>query len=97
MAAEQAARYFEGVAEANPDPCAITPAYKQQDELAYQLSRVPFKTPRPVKIIVVGAGISGISMAHEVNVGSTIKAASLTVYEKNGGVGGTWYENRYPG
>jgi NADH dehydrogenase FAD-containing subunit len=97
MAAEAAAEYFMSVAAANPDPCAVTAAYRHEDELAYQLSRVPFKTPRPVKIIVVGAGISGLSMAHEVNIGNTIKAATLTVYEKNAGVGGTWYENRYPG
>ena len=44
-------------------------------------------------VVVVGAGISGISAAVQ------LKAAGVpfVVIEKNSGVGGTWFENRYPG
>ena len=54
----------------------------------------PLNTPRPIRIIVIGAGISGIAFAY--------KALSLTnvtfvIYEKNADVGGTWFESRYPG
>jgi len=44
-------------------------------------------------VVVVGAGISGISAAVQ------LKAAGIpfVVIEKNSGVGGTWFENRYPG
>jgi len=44
-------------------------------------------------VVVVGAGISGISAAVQ------LKAAGIpfVVIEKNPGVGGTWFENRYPG
>lgn len=44
-------------------------------------------------VLIVGAGISGLSAAVE------LKAAGIraTIFEKNPDVGGTWFENRYPG
>ncbi|MFF5259976.1 flavin-containing monooxygenase [Actinomadura viridis] len=44
-------------------------------------------------VVIIGAGISGISAAAE------LKAAGfgVTLFEKNPDVGGTWWENRYPG
>lgn len=44
-------------------------------------------------VLVIGAGVSGILAAIR------LKEAGLpfTVIEKNAGVGGTWYENSYPG
>ncbi|KAI1855661.1 hypothetical protein JX266_000526 [Neoarthrinium moseri] len=50
---------------------------------------------RFVRIICIGAGASGICLAYKLNRSFT--KFSLTVYEKNPGIGGTWYENRYPG
>ncbi|VXB61937.1 NAD(P)/FAD-dependent oxidoreductase [Aeromicrobium sp. 9AM] len=46
-----------------------------------------------LSVIIVGAGVSGIAAAVE------LKAAGIraTIFEKNSEVGGTWYENRYPG
>jgi NAD(P)-binding Rossmann-like domain len=95
--AAAAAEYFRNLAASVTDPVAGTTAYKNKDDLAYQLSSVPLKTPRPLKIIFAGAGISGLSFAHELNTGGAMQNVSLTIYEKNAGVGGTWYENRYPG
>ena len=95
MAAE-AVQYFKHVVPEVPDPAAVTEAYKEKNELAYLLSQVPLGTPREVKIIVCGAGLSGLGFAREVHVGN-IKAASVAVYEKNSNIGGTWWENRYPG
>lgn len=45
------------------------------------------------KVLVIGAGFSGIAM------GAKLKEAgfSFTIIEKNADVGGTWYENTYPG
>jgi 4-hydroxyacetophenone monooxygenase len=45
------------------------------------------------RVIVIGAGMSGL------NVAAQLKHAGIpfTVLEKNGEVGGTWHENRYPG
>jgi hypothetical protein len=73
-----------------------TASYKDVDEVAYRLSQLPMGTSRPLKVIAVGAGFSGLALAHEVEIGK-IKNISLTIYEKNSGLGGTWFENRYPG
>lgn len=45
------------------------------------------------KVIVIGAGMSGLLAAKR------LKDAGIpfVVVEKNDGVGGTWYENQYPG
>ncbi|KAJ9643168.1 uncharacterized protein PV06_05556 [Exophiala oligosperma] len=50
---------------------------------------------RPLRVIVVGAGISGILAS--IRLPQRISNLSLQVYEKNSDVGGTWFENRYPG
>ncbi|KAG8159088.1 hypothetical protein KVR01_010749 [Diaporthe batatas] len=50
---------------------------------------------RYVKVICVGAGASGLCLAYKLQ--KCFRNYSLTIYEKNHGVGGTWFENRYPG
>lgn len=47
---------------------------------------------RPIKIIVIGAGLSGILAG--IRFPQYIKNLELTIYDKNPEVGGTWYENR---
>ena len=48
---------------------------------------------RDFKVIVIGAGVGGINAAIQ------MKRAGFTyqVFERNAGVGGTWYDNSYPG
>ncbi|KUI58951.1 Putative sterigmatocystin biosynthesis monooxygenase stcW [Cytospora mali] len=50
---------------------------------------------RHVKVICVGAGASGLCLAYKLQ--RSFKNHSLTIYEKNPSVGGTWFENKYPG
>jgi hypothetical protein len=50
---------------------------------------------RPMSVIIIGAGFSGIYCG--VRIPERLRNVKLTIYEKNAGVGGTWYENRYPG
>jgi hypothetical protein len=50
---------------------------------------------RPLSLIIIGAGFSGIYCG--VRIPERLRNVKLTIYEKNAGVGGTWYENRYPG
>jgi NAD(P)-binding Rossmann-like domain len=50
---------------------------------------------RPMSVIVIGGGFSGIYCG--VRIPQRLRNVKLTIYEKNAGVGGTWYENKYPG
>lgn len=52
-------------------------------------------TVRPLKVICIGAGISGILTA--INVQKNVQKLDLTIYDKNEELGGTWFENKYPG
>ncbi|KAK0646766.1 flavin-binding monooxygenase [Cercophora newfieldiana] len=54
----------------------------------------PINTARPIRVIVIGAGISGIAFAYKAK---SLSNFSYTIYEKNPDIGGTWYESRYPG
>ncbi|KAJ5733016.1 hypothetical protein N7533_013463 [Penicillium manginii] len=50
---------------------------------------------RPLRIVVIGAGISGILSC--IRFRQRIPNIEICVYEKNPDIGGTWFENRYPG
>jgi ribulose 1,5-bisphosphate synthetase/thiazole synthase len=50
---------------------------------------------RPLKVIFLGAGISGIVAG--IRFPQYVKNLDLTIYDKNPELGGTWWENRYPG
>ncbi|KIX98610.1 uncharacterized protein Z520_05911 [Fonsecaea multimorphosa CBS 102226] len=53
--------------------------------------------PRALRIIIIGAGIAGIAAVKLFKERFQGLPVSLTIYEKNADVGGTWLENRYPG
>lgn len=61
----------------------------------YIILEQPMGSIKPVRVICIGAGASGINMAYQVS--KYLKNVTLIVYEKNPDIGGTWYENRYPG
>lgn len=96
--ASRAVGYFRSTVDrkATLSPSSSTEAYRDKDDLAYLLSQRPLGLPRRVKVIVIGSGFSGLSFAHEVQSGS-LANVDLQIFEKNAGVGGTWFENRYPG
>ncbi|KAH7039550.1 uncharacterized protein B0I36DRAFT_370652 [Microdochium trichocladiopsis] len=48
-----------------------------------------------MKVIIIGAGFSGIYCG--VRIPERLRNVTLKIYEKNEGIGGTWFENRYPG
>ena len=48
---------------------------------------------RPFRVAVVGAGMSGLAAAYRLRQAGI----SVEIFEKNDDVGGTWWENRYPG
>ncbi|KAF5988509.1 sterigmatocystin biosynthesis monooxygenase stcW [Fusarium coicis] len=92
-AATRAAKVLQELADKNPEPCGATEAWRGVDDVAYALSQLSLFTPRPIKIVAVGAGLSGLAIAHAVEAG-LLPGAELTIYEKNAGIGGTWFENR---
>ncbi|KAL4876539.1 hypothetical protein BJY04DRAFT_231557 [Aspergillus karnatakaensis] len=55
----------------------------------------PIHTERPIKIICIGAGASGLLFAYKLQRSFT--NFNVTIYEKNADIAGTWFENRYPG
>ena len=48
---------------------------------------------RPFTVVIVGAGMSGLAAAHRLGQAGV----PFVILEKNSDVGGTWFENRYPG
>ncbi|KAJ5355635.1 hypothetical protein N7517_010244 [Penicillium concentricum] len=64
-----------------------------QDE--YTVLEEPLGATRHIRIATIGAGISGLNMIRALR--KTMSNYEHVVYEKNPEVGGTWYENRYPG
>lgn len=48
---------------------------------------------RSVSVVVIGAGLSGIIAGHRLRQAGV----TFTILEKNSEVGGTWWENTYPG
>lgn len=58
----------------------------------------PLFTRRKLKVVCVGAGFSGLILAQKIRYQYQLAdAVDLVIYEKNEEVGGTWWENRYPG
>ncbi|KDR80777.1 hypothetical protein GALMADRAFT_1106097 [Galerina marginata CBS 339.88] len=55
----------------------------------------PIHHQRPLKVICIGAGASGLLLAYKLQ--RSFENFELTCYEKNDDIGGTWYENKYPG
>ena len=50
---------------------------------------------RPLKVICIGSGFSGLLSC--IRIPRRFKNIDFVCYEKNPTVGGTWYENTYPG
>jgi hypothetical protein len=63
------------------------PAFVCKDE--------PIENFRPMKVRVIGAGFAGLYMG--MRIPQRLRNIDFQIYEKNKGIGGTWWENRYPG
>ncbi|EEU48334.1 uncharacterized protein NECHADRAFT_75799 [Fusarium vanettenii 77-13-4] len=59
------------------------------------VSERPIDASRPLKVIYIGAGVSGILAS--IFFHKAVPSLDLVIYDKNPEVGGTWFENRYPG
>jgi cation diffusion facilitator CzcD-associated flavoprotein CzcO len=61
----------------------------------FQVQDRPVDDGRPLRVIIIGAGVSGIALY--IRLLQHVPTAEITIFEKNPSVGGTWLENRYPG
>ncbi|KAI0737196.1 flavin-binding monooxygenase [Daedaleopsis nitida] len=61
----------------------------------FKLGEFAIDEYRPIKVVVIGAGFSGILAG--IRFPQKIPNVELTIYERSAGVGGTWFNNRYPG
>ena len=61
----------------------------------YKVLEEPNRTGRKIKVITIGAGASALNFAHDISTNPL--DIDLVMYEKNPEIGGTWFENRYPG
>ncbi|KAJ6571216.1 FAD/NAD-P-binding domain-containing protein [Mycena capillaripes] len=78
--------------ETTPEPApAPAPPVKEP----YVLGDFSVDDYRPIKVICIGAGFSGILCA--IRFRQKVPNLDLKIYEKADGVGGTWRANRYPG
>lgn len=63
------------------------------DHRAPQWTKAEVAPDVPWRVAVIGAGMSGLLAAHRLRQAGV----DVTILEKDDDVGGTWYENTYPG
>lgn len=68
---------------------------KTSQDDSYKIREEPLGSTKPIRIVLIGAGASGLNMIRTLRLGLT--NFELVAYEKNENIGGTWFENRYPG
>ncbi|KAH7276239.1 hypothetical protein B0J15DRAFT_558453 [Fusarium solani] len=61
----------------------------------FTLKDVPVENQRPLKVVIIGAGFSGIYST--IRITQRLRNIDLTVYEMNEETSGVWWLNRYPG
>jgi NADPH-dependent glutamate synthase beta subunit-like oxidoreductase len=67
-----------------------------EDDWSVDPSQFAF-TARKLRVVCIGAGFSGLILAYKLKHERPMDFVDYTIYEKNPEVGGTWYENAYPG
>lgn len=73
---------------------SATPGASETRE-KFSCKEEPIENQRPLKVRVIGAGFSGVYLG--IRIPQRLRNIDLKIYEKNDGLGGTWWENRYPG
>ena len=60
----------------------------------YIITEEPIRYRRPLRVVCLGAGYSGLMMGIVHNERMKQKNIDFTIYERNKDLGGTWLENR---
>jgi len=87
--------YYKYAEWRTPPGALVRRAAKMAQPSEFTLKTTPVENLRPLKVRVIGAGFSGIYLG--IRIPQRLRNVDLVIYEKNEGVGGTWWENRYPG
>lgn len=74
--------------EAAPDKFG----WPRKNERGYEILEQPCGIERNIRVIHVGAGISGICFAKFLS--EALNNVSFACYDRNADIGGTWLENR---
>lgn len=65
--------------------------WPRENENGYRIKEEPMGTKRPMRILVLGAGASGINFLK--TAADKLQNVQLVCYDKNHDIGGTWLEN----
>lgn len=66
--------------------------WPRENANGYRIREQPCGTERTIRVIGLGAGVSGINLAKILP--DQVNNVSLTIYDKNPEIGGTWFENK---
>ncbi len=82
-----------------PDPTAHAGNKQHLKEMEIPLKDEPAYTPRKLRVVTIGAGYSGLTLAHKFQHQHPELASIVdhTIYEVRSELGGTWLVNTYPG
>ncbi|VUC35389.1 unnamed protein product [Clonostachys rosea] len=78
-----------------PNPFALPLGGKPLPRSTLQIQDRFIDEPDRLRVAVIGAGLTGIEAG--VLLPAKVPNINLVIYEKNTDVGGTWFENIYPG
>ncbi|KAJ0337107.1 hypothetical protein COL922a_007150 [Colletotrichum nupharicola] len=73
----------------------LTPPKSVYEDVSLELPDRYIDEPRSLRVAVIGAGLSGVLAG--ILLPAKVPGVKLTIFEKNADVGGTWFENVYPG
>jgi hypothetical protein len=89
----------EETAATNPATTTDTRFDENETLDPFELSAQYAYTPRKIRVFTIGAGFSGLIMAHKFQhrFPAMRNIVEHTIFEARGDVGGTWLANHYPG
>lgn len=78
-----------------PDFSSYPAAYHWEtvNENGYKITEELYGTEKPIRVVAIGAGASGINLAKFLP--EQVNNLTLKIYDKNAEVGGTWFENTF--
>jgi cation diffusion facilitator CzcD-associated flavoprotein CzcO len=87
--------YREEMARTNGGTKSSADKKTSSSASSYAIHEKPIGSTKHVRVVIIGAGASGLNMIRALRL--SLRDHEVVVYEKNEGVGGTWFENQYPG